>query len=579
MVAVYDDWGIADGYHDVEGHWHDTPASTREHIRAAIGPKPDSPPLWFIDHGSAHTLQGRCHLRLEEGSDRGEIDWLSPEVPIGYHLLTPLDGGPVTTLIVAPSRCLPAPHGWGVAAQVYSLWRTGGWGIGDLRDVAELGRAVGPLGGTAILLSPLHAPAPTFPQEDSPYYPSSRRWLNPLLIPIDADPPARDDPLALIDRDAVWSAKRGALSAEFAATGNDSEWRTWADDQGEDLWSFCTWNALAERFGPQWRQWPEPCRTPVSSSRSLLDAELTTACEFHAWLQWRTAQDVAATAVAAGVGLIGDLAVGSCPDGADAWLYQAMMALDVRIGAPPDPFNAAGQEWGLPPFVPTRMRVAHYAPFIAMVRAACRNMAGLRIDHVMGLFRQFWIPAGGAPADGAYVQMPSADLLAIIRLEATRAGAFVVGEDLGTVEPEVHHALRSSGILGTKVWWFDPHPADWPEENLATVTTHDLPTVAGVWAGTDGTPEMAGLLRTAVGPGDACNAAVALHREVGSSASALCLAALDDLAGCTERPNHPGTLGDEHPNWRRRLPDTAERILSDSPGREILEALAMRRRH
>ena len=180
------------------------------------------------------------------------------------------------------------------------------------------------------------------------------------------------------------------------------------------------------------------------------------------------------------VRLIGDLAVGCRPDGADGWLYQDLMALGMGIGAPPDPFNEAGQDWGLPPFVPWRLRAARYAPFIGMVRAALQGMGGLRIDHVMGLFRQFWVPAGGTPADGGYVQMSANELLAIIRLEANRAGAFVCGEDLGTVEPHVREALAGSGILGTRVFWFDQRPHEWTYLNLATVTTHDLPTVAGV---------------------------------------------------------------------------------------------------
>jgi 4-alpha-glucanotransferase len=212
-----------------------------------------------------------------------------------------------------------------------------------------------------------------------------------------------------------------------------------------------------------------------------------------------------------------------------------------------------------------------------MVRAACTAMAGLRIDHVMGLFRQFWIPADGSPADGTYVQLPAADLLAIIRLEAARAGCYVIGEDLGTVEPQVHEAMHASNIMGTKVWWFDTAPLEWPAHNLATVTTHDLPTVFGVWNHTDGTPEMAAELQQAV-PGTTASAAtVALHEQVAASPALLCLAALDDLAGCTERPNHPGTLGDEHPNWCRRMALDTETILAETPGREIVAALAAAR--
>ncbi len=577
---MYDEWGIADGYHEVDGTWHDTPVSTREHLRSEIGQTPTSLPMWFIDEGSAPTLHDRCHLLLEDGTDWGEVDSLPASLPAGYHALSPLNGGPVTTLVSAPAQCLDAPAGWGVAAQVYSLWRADGWGIGDLRDVELLGREVATRGGTALLLSPLHAPAPTIPQEASPYYPSSRRWLNPLLIPLAGPSPVTNDAGGLIDRSRAWPARRRALMERFIHATDGLEWRAWAAAQGDELRQYCSWNALAERLGSRWREWPMEFRHPLSAHVRDLhthDPQFATTCDFHAWLQWFAERTLDRTAAGAGVGLIGDLAVGCSPDGADTWLHQDLMALGVRIGAPPDPFNAAGQEWGLPPFIPSRLRAARYRPFIAMVRAACHSMAGLRIDHVMGLFRQFWIPEGGVPADGTYVQLPSADLLAIIRLEATRAGAFVVGEDLGTVQPEVHDALRASGIMGTKVWWFDTNPSSWPERNLATVTTHDLPTVLGVWNHTDGNPEMAAALQQTVAANTGNAASVELHRQVAASAARLCLVALDDLAGCTERPNHPGTLGDVHPNWCRRMPADATSIMTGHPGAEIIEAVAAMR--
>ena len=577
---MYDEWGIADGYFEVNGAWHDTPAATREYLREAIGEAPRALPMWFIDEGSTHALQDRCCLTLEDGSDWGEVDALPATLPTGYHRLIPLDGGPATTLVCAPTACLDAPAGWGVAAQVYSLWRADGWGIGDLRDVELLGQQVARRGGSALLLSPLHAPAPTLPQEASPYYPSSRRWLNPLLIPLDGPSPVANDADGLIDRSRAWPARRRALMERFSHAVDGPEWRAWADEQGDELWQYCSWNALAERLGPRWREWPADFRHPSSAAVRDLpvhDPQFGTTREFHAWLQWFVARTLERTAADAEVGLIGDLAVGCSPHGADTWLHQELMALGVRIGAPPDPFNADGQGWGLPPFIPARLRAAHYQPFISMVRAACKSMAGLRIDHVMGLFRQFWIPDGGSPTDGTYVRLPAADLLAIIRLEATRAGAFVIGEDLGTVEPEVHEALRESRILGTKVWWFDTDPTQWPERNLATVTTHDLPTVLGVWNHTDGSPEMAAALQQTVTANTGDAASVELHRLVAASAARLCLIALDDLAGCTERPNHPGTVGDEYPNWCRRMPADAATIMIGSPGTEIIDAVATRR--
>ena len=282
------------------------------------------------------------------------------------------------------------------------------------------------------------------------------------------------------------------------------------------------------------------------------------------------------TSAAAGVLLIGDLAVGCRPDGADGWLHQDLMALGMGIGAPPDPFNAAGQDWGLPPFVPWKMRNAHYEPFIQMVRSALRGMGGLRIDHVMGLFRQFWVPAGGTPADGGYVQMSANELLAIIRLEACRAGAFVCGEDLGTVEPSVREQLRTSGIMGTKVWWFDQQPSEWPHLSLATVTTHDLPTVTGVALSTDGDTSMQAALQTvaaSIGSSDPLMLSVALHHAVASSPATMCLISTDDLAGTPDRPNHPGTSNAEQPNWCRRLAVDAEQLLVGEPGRSIIDAV------
>lgn len=569
--------GIADGYHDVNGQWHDTPAATRDLLRSLMGEPQSAGPMWFVDEGDTSPLQGPCRLLLDDGTDRGEIHALPADMPIGYHSLEPLDGGPTTWLVVAPRTCPPAPHGWGAAAQVYSLWRRDAWGIGDLADVEYLGQRIAAAGGVALLLSPLHAPAPTLPQEPSPYYPSSRRWLNPLHLPMHADRPAElaNEPGGMIDRDRVWAAKRQALSQRFQTEAAAADWRGWARAQGQDLWRFCTFAGLADRHGPAWRQWPEELRHPDSpavADLAITDHQFAAACEFHAWLQFLMQQELGRTAAGAGVALIGDLAVGCSSDGADAWLHQDLMALGVSIGAPPDPFNAAGQDWGLPPFIPWRLRAARYAPFIELVRAACRHMGGLRIDHVMGLFRQYWVPAGGSSADGAYVHLPAHELLAIIRIEATRAGTFVIGEDLGTVEPGVREALRDSGILGTKVWWFDQACGEWPDANLATVTTHDLPTTAGVWFGVDGSTEMYDALHALVPGTSATDAVVEVHRAVAASPARLVLVTTDDLAGMVERPNHPGTTNDQQPNWCRRLAAGVDRLFDAEPGSAIISA-------
>ncbi len=595
-----DDWGIAEGFHDVDGVWHDTPSATREALRNAMGrPEPADGPwgdgIRFAVEGTTAHLPAAARLITEHGDDHGTIDALPAGLPSGYHCLRPVAGGPDVWLVVHPETCPPAPYGWGVATQVHSLWRPDGWGVGDLADVGDLCAAVTALGGRMVLLSPLHAPAPTLPQQPSPYYPSSRQWLNPLLIPMTA---ARPSTLAntageAVDRDAVWAAKRGALQARFEAEGGRPEWRTWAAGQA-DLDVFCTFNALAELHGPRWQEWPARLRRPADAvgAPETAGAEHTTRVDFHRWCQWLARTEVDRAAAHGGRVLVGDLAVGGSPDGADAWIHQDVMALDVRIGAPPDPFNTAGQDWGLPPFVPWKLRRARYAPFIAILRSAMTSMAGVRVDHVMGLFRQFWIPGGAGPADGAYVQLPASELLALVCLEAQRAGVFVVGEDLGTVQPEVRTALSSAGMLGTKVWLFETDVANWASANLGTVTTHDLPTVTGVWNG-DGTPEMRDALERlalhsrnsdsesggADRPPTVDDVLVAVHDEIGRSAAVLTLATMDDLAGSAVRPNLPGTVTGTPggvPNWCVRFGATVDQILSSDPGAAIVGALAAR---
>ena len=563
-----DEWSITDGYFDVAGTWHETSAPTRAALRAAMGTPEDGPPVWFIPAGTSPSLWSPCRLVLEDGQEIASINSLPADLPIGYHDLVPIDGGPVTRLIVHPTSCPEIPSAWGVAVQTYSLWSEHSWGIGDLGDLATLAGAVRAAGGAAVLVSPLHQPAPSWPQLDSPYYPSSRRARNPLLLAM-PDPCPDDlhcDPRQLIDRDAVWAAKRTMLAAAYdGAEIGGMAWAT-ADLPSDAPWTVALWNALCEEYGGDWRDWPEPWRRfdpRALSDRLDRDTDFSRRARFHHWCQGLIVYQLADVA-AVGVDIIGDLAVGFAPDGADAWEYQDLLALDVRIGAPPDPFSADGQEWGIPPFVPWRLRQARFQPFIDTIRAAFAGVQGLRIDHVMGLFRQFWVPAGRQPADGAYVEFPAEELLAIICLEATRAGAFVVGEDLGTVEPRVRERLAECKIAGTRVFWFEEDPpSTWPAACLATVTTHDLPTIAGVLSGADGDDDQRERLADvalAVSPA----AVIALmHEALLAAPSRLRLLAADDLCAATERPNRPGTV--VGPNWRRRLPFPVGKIPMPSP--------------
>jgi 4-alpha-glucanotransferase len=364
-----------------------------------------------------------------------------------------------------------------------------------------------------------------------------------MLLALDAPVPERlrCRPEQLIDRDEVWIAKRSLLEAEFDAH----------DQPDVQPSSVSKWNAHRDVFHNDWRDWPEDL------SDVEADEEWQRRARFHEWLQQRIAVQLAEVA-ATGIQVIGDLAVGFAPTGADASEYRDLLALDMRIGAPPDKFNTAGQEWGIPPFVPWKLRAAAYEPFIQTVRASLRGVHALRIDHVMGLFRQYWVPDGGSPKQGAYVRFPADELLAIICLEATRAGAFVVGEDLGTVEAEVREMLQARGIAGTKVLWFEEEPpSEWPESALATVTTHDLPTIAGVWmrgeTGDVADDEVyARLVAVAPDATNAAEAAAAANAALLAGSSRLRLVTTDDLACAVEQPNLPGQ--NDHPNWKIRLP-------------------------
>jgi 4-alpha-glucanotransferase len=602
-----DVWSITDGYFDVNGAWHPTAEDTRRALRRAMGAAdldaPPAPlPMRFVEHGTSSPLDAPGDLRLEDGTDVGAVDALPADLPLGYHELA--DGGETPTMVVVtPRRCPPATRAWGWATQLYALRSGRSWGIGDFGDLRELARWSARLGARVVLTNPFHADVPVFPQEPSPYFASSRVWRNVNLLRV-ADIPGAErldhvlGPLGeagrrlnatpRLDRDAVLALKRPALDALFAvfeATGDDAfdAWRTSAP-----VHRFALFCALAETYGRHFPHWPGELRHPGLPAVAGFAAANSRRVRFHEWCQWHLERQLVA-AGHEGVGLIGDLAVGFDSGGADAWSYQDELALDCRVGAPPDPFNDRGQDWGLPPFVPWKLRTARYEPFIATVRAALKGCAGLRIDHVMGLFRLYWIPPGAGPADGAYVRYPHDDLLDLLALEAERAGAIVIGEDLGTVEDEVRDTLRARRVLSSKVVWFeDGSPEDFPLDALATVTTHDLPTIAGIWTGADvaarrrlghtvaGDDEWYRSRLTAVTglsrETPVAEVVVETHRHLGRSPALVRLAALDDALVNPDRPNMPGTI-DEWPNWRLPLPQTLEAIEHDAVVAEVARAM------
>jgi 4-alpha-glucanotransferase len=537
---------------------------------------------------------------------------LPSDLPLGYHDIRPLDGRAARRLIVAPDRChLPdGLRAWAWAIQLYALRSRESWGMGDLADLRRLGDwSAGEIGAGAIVLNPLHAPLPLVPQEPSPYFPSSRRYRNPLYLRVEDVPGAAAAGLPVerlaaqghalnaerrIDRDAVFRLKQAALGDLWTRTSpGPSGFLRYRTDQGQGLEEFATFCALVEHHGSGWRRWPAEHRHPTTPAVARFAAERKDRVAFHAWLQWLLDEQLARAGRA--LRLVTDLAIGFDGEGADAWAWQDLLARGVTVGAPPDDFAPEGQDWGLPPFVPHRLRAAGYAPFIETVRAGLRHARGMRIDHVMGLFRLYWVPGGATARAGAYVRYPTDDLLAILALESERAGAVIIGEDLGTVEPGVRERLLAERILSTRVGWFESGPpADYPRLSLAAVTTHDLPTVRGLWTGSDleeqaavgirpnveGTEELRARLRALTGlaegaPVDAMSLAV--HRRLAEAPSILIAATLGDALGVAERPNLPGTLSDRRANWSIALPRTLEEIESDPRVRAIGDALAARR--
>lgn len=448
---------------------------------------------------------------------------------------------------------LPARPAWGLAVQLYAARSASSWGIGDLGDLARLGRWARRLGAGFLLLNPLHAPAPGIPQQASPYFPSSRRFRNPLYLRVEGAPAGLDERgRALnrerrIDRDAVWALKMEALSSQWDSFGADLGFEEYCTSQGEALVRFASFCARAD--GRQ--------------------------VDFHRWLQWLIDEQLAAAAQE--IDLVSDVAVGFDPDGADAAEFRDLLAPGVSIGAPPDAFNAAGQDWGLPPFDPDRLRRAGYRPLVETLRAAFRHAAGIRIDHVMGLSRLFWVPHRGAPAEGSYMRYPFGEVLDAVAAESLRAGAFVIGEDLGTVEDGVREELAARQVLSYRLAWFEPGaPSTYPELALAAVSTHDLPTIPGVWTGADpAAPELRPRLTQLAGADEGASVDEVVARTYGALAEApslLVAASLDDVLGVVERPNMPGTTNDT--NWSLALPKTLEEIEVDPRFERIAAVLS-----
>lgn len=595
-----DHWGIADGWWSTDGTWTGTDPRVRDELRGVLGADehPDRPPnahVWFVHPGDDHRLRGPCLLTLEDSTEIGEVVALPPDLPLGAHRLHPLDGGTVTDLFVVPGRAPMPPRSWGWSAQLYSTRSERSWGIGDLSDLAELARWADSGGAALLAHNPLGAPLPTRRQQPSPYSPSSRRWLSPLYLDVTTVTGAEllgselgsaaraGDALnasALIDRDGVWALKRQALLGIFRRLRATRSARELIGPLAGDaaLESYGTFCAIAEAHDSGWHSWPAELAHPGSAAVAEFAATNSEAVDFHRWLQLEA--DLQLTrAATSGAGLVADLPVGFDPDGFDAWHDQELLASSCSVGAPPDDLGPMGQNWGIPPYVPWRLRCAGYRPWLDTLRAVLRNARALRIDHVMGLFRLFWIPPGGDATSGAYVYQYGAELLDLALMEAARVDALLIGEDLGTVEASVQEAMTRRNVFGYRVGWFeDDPPQRWPATSMGSLTTHDLPTAPGLWSGADAAdraeaglapdPSADALLRgrlarlAGVDPGSTADdhkVTVSAYDALARGSSTMVMATIEDAVGERHRPNVPGTV-DENPNWRRPLPVTIEQL-------------------
>jgi 4-alpha-glucanotransferase len=625
-----DVWGIDDGYFDALGIEHVTSRETRAAILAAMGLDPapllaayddetddpdpphlplvartgDAPPLdaqgeaevqdvRVVRAGGALARVAPGDLILEDGTIIAVAQVLPADLPIGYHRLVPRAGRGETLVIVTPGHChLPDDlRTWGWAAQLYATRSRQSWGIGDLADLRRLGRwARETTGAGVIMINPLTAATPVRPIEPSPYYPSSRRFRNPLFLRIEEVPGVEvlgaelvrlaEAGRALnrerrIDREAIFALKMDALQRIFDHFTGDARFDRFWNQQGDALTQFAAYCALAERHGKDWRRWPSEYQRPDGGEVIRFVTEEARRVRFHAWLQWLVDEQLASAAKE--IAIINDLPIGLDVAGADAWCWQDLLARDISVGAPPDEFAVTGQDWGLTPFIPHRLRATGYEPFRQTIRAMLGHVGGLRIDHVMGLFRLFWIPRALGAARGTYVRTHADELLAIVAIESHRARAFIVGEDLGTVEEGVREELAAQRMLSYRLMYFEPaHPRDFPEMALSGVTTHDLATVAGLWTGADvASARAAGIetnesgmqaLRDKIAreghiPPDA-PPEVAIERTYAALASApsrVILATLDDAIAVVERPNMPGTTT-AWPNWSLALPMPLEEL-------------------
>ncbi len=612
--------------------------------------------------GERHAASGRSRA----GADGSLRLRLPVRLPLGYHEIRLGAGGGAArreadqTVIVTPARCpIPADRRdrrrvGGLLVNLYTTRSARNWGAGDFGDLGDLVAWCGDLGAAFVGVNPLHA-ITNRDDDISPYRPISRLYRNPLYLDVEAIPELRESTeartrLASAGVRRELGALRAAPYVEYARvmalkqpfleslhqafvarhrdrdTARGRAYRDYRAREGASLDDFATFMALLDVFGTEparrdWHTWPAELRDPRGPAVAELRRARADAVDFHRWLQFeldRQLATIAADAAARGVpiGVYQDLAIGSAPSGSDTWAFRDLFLDDASVGAPPDEYCAAGQNWGLPPIDPHRLAADRYRYWTRLVRNALQHAGALRIDHVMGLFRQFWIPAGASGAGGAYVAFPSEDLLGILALESTRAGALVVGEDLGTVPRGLPARLARRGVLSTRVLYFARTKRGafvasdaYPERALVSANTHDMAPLAGFWEDRDLTlRRTAGILETdealaaaraarrqeraalsrrlwAEGclpqgrePADDTELIAAVHAFLAKTPAALVGISLDDLAREHDPVNLPGVGAEGYRSWSRRLGRTLAELRADPAVARMLAGIRARLR-
>jgi len=611
---------------------------------------------------------GECDLGILRVERTGNCDGSTtalrrvklPPLPVGYHEIR-LEAGLEATarLVVAPSRCYLPPkfaHGrcWGLAAQLYALKSSNDWGIGDFGHLLTLVDRAAASDADVVGLNPLHALFLDAPEDASPYSPSSRLFYNPLYLDVTAISEFAEsgEARALIQTSEMARALQSARTAAFVdyravagiklpvleclyrtfdadhvarADSRAAAFRAFVERSGPDLDRFATFQVLSEHFGThEWPYWPAACRDPLSALVSDLRTRHADRVQFFKYVQWQCEEQFSAAADLArqrgmAIGLYNDLAVSVAASSGDHWSHQDLFAGGARVGAPPDPFNEKGQEWGVVPLNPARLRATGYSHFSALLSANMRHSGALRIDHVMGLQRLFLIPAGAPPAAGAYVRYPIDDILAVAALESQRNRCAVIGEDLGTVPAGFRERMAAANILSCRIFYFEREHdrfrplADYPALASVSAATHDLATLRGFWNSDDivakahlgifksGDEEARArsfraverhqllqaladeaLLPDGLSPSNADHIAwtpelaLAVHQYLSRTKCLLCMVQMDDLTGEAQQANLPGSTT-QYPNWRRRLARTLEDLFADPVIQRETRAIAAER--